>query len=71
MPGPSITKTYIKKLAKQMGVPRISKETYPTIQALGETYINYILKESYEFTKHRKASTLTEADINAAVKRTT
>ena len=66
----SISKAYIKSLAKEIGVQRISKDTYPVIQTLVETYTAYILKESFEFTRHRKASTLTEADINAAVKRT-
>ena len=66
-----VTKSFIKKASKDLGIPRVSKESYGHIQTLAETYLNYVLKESYEFTRHRKASTLTIDDITAAMKRTT
>lgn len=71
MAGSIITKTYIKALATKMGIPRVQGEAYPVIQSLTETYLSYILKESFEFTRHRKAATLTANDIQAAIKRTT
>ncbi|XP_002738204.1 histone H4-like [Saccoglossus kowalevskii] len=64
-----ITKPAIRRLARRGGVKRISCYIYEEIRGVLKVFLDNVLRDAVNYTKHAKRKTVTAIDVVYALKR--
>ena len=64
-----ITKAAIRRLARRGGVKRISGLIYEETRGVLKRFLENLLRDTVEYTKHAKRKTVTSMDVVHALKR--
>ena len=64
-----ITKPAIRRLARRVGVKRISSYIYEETRAVLRSFLENVVRDSVVYTEHAKRKTVTALDVVYALKR--